>query len=45
MPKIKVKQIDQISHKPVSYAFAVFLRHCQLKNLSPYKYDNSGFYR
>ena len=34
MPKIKVKPVEQISRKPVSYAFAAFMRHCQLKNLS-----------
>ena len=38
MPKIKVKSVDQISRKPVSYAHAAFMRHCQLKNLSPYSY-------
>lgn len=38
MPKIKVKPVDQISRKPVSYAFAAFMRHCQLKNLAPYSY-------
>ena len=38
MPKIKVKQVDQISHKTVSYAFAAFMRRCQLKNLAPYSY-------
>ena len=36
MPKIKVRPVDQISRKPVSYAFAAFMRHCQLKNLAPY---------
>ena len=38
MPKIKVKQVDTLSRKPVSYAFAAFMRHCQLKNLAPYSY-------
>ena len=38
MPRIKVKPVDQISRKPVSYAFAAFMRHCQLKNLAPYSY-------
>ena len=38
MPKIKVKSVDQLSRKPVSYAHAAFMRHCQLKNLAPYSY-------
>ena len=38
MPKIKVKPVEQFSRKPVSYAFAAFMRHCQLKNLAPYSY-------
>ena len=38
MPKIKVKPVEQISRKPVSYAHAAFMRHCQLKNLAPYSY-------
>lgn len=38
MPKIKVRPVDQIIRKPVSYAFAAFMRHCQLKNLAPYSY-------
>ena len=38
MPKIKVRPVDQISRKTVSYALNSFLRHCQLKNLAPYSY-------
>ena len=38
MPKIKLKQVDEISRKTVSYAFTAFMRHCKLKNLSPYSY-------
>lgn len=38
MPKIKVRPVDQISRKEVSYALNSFLRHCQLKNLAPYTY-------
>lgn len=38
MPRIKVKPVDQISHTTVSCAFSNFMRHCQLKNLSPYSY-------
>ena len=38
MPKIKVRPVDQISRKPVSYVFAAFMRLCQLKNLAPYSY-------
>lgn len=38
MPRIKLKQVDQINHTTVSYAFANFMRHCKLKNLSPYSY-------
>ena len=38
MPKIKVKSVDQLSRKPVSYAHAAFMRHCLLKNLAPYSY-------
>ena len=38
MPKIKVRPVDQISRKTVSYALNSFLRHCQLKNLAPYTY-------
>ena len=38
MPRIQLKQVDQISRKEVSYAFTAFMRHCRLKNLSPYSY-------
>ena len=38
MPRIKVKQVDQISRTTVSCAFTNFMRHCKLKNLSPYSY-------
>ena len=38
MPRIKLKQVDQISRTTVSYAFTAFMRHCKLKNLSPYSY-------
>ena len=38
MPKIKVKPVEQITRKPVSYAYDAFMRHCQLKNLAPYSY-------
>ncbi len=38
MPRIKLKQVDGISRKLVSDAFTAFMRHCQLKNLSPYTY-------
>ena len=38
MPRIKLKQVDQISRTTVSYAFANFMRHCKLKSLSPYSY-------
>ena len=42
MPKIKLKQVDQIWRKSVSDAQTSFIRHCQLKNLAPYtvKYSN-----
>ena len=30
MPKIKLKQVDEISRKTVSYAFTAFMRHCKL---------------
>ena len=43
MPKIKVKSVDQLSRKPVSYAHAAFMRHCQLKNLAPY-YEQRNTY-
>ena len=36
MPKIKLKQVDQIWRKSVSDAQTSFIRHCQLKNLAPY---------
>ena len=36
MPRIQFKQVDQIRRKLVSDAFTEFLRHCKLKNLSPY---------
>ena len=36
MPRIKLKQVDGIRHTTASYALDAFLRHCQLKNLSPY---------
>lgn len=39
MPRIKLKQVDGISRKLVSDAFTAFMRHCQLKNLSPYTYQ------
>ena len=38
MPKIKLKRVDGISRKLVSDAYSSFMRHCQLKNLSPYSY-------
>ena len=38
MPRIKVKQVDQFSRTTVSCAFSNFMRHCKLKNLSPYSY-------
>ena len=38
MSRIKLKQVDQISRKTVSDAFAGFMRHCQLKNLAPHTY-------
>ena len=38
MPRIKLKKVDQISRTTVSYAFTAFMRHCKLKNLSPYSY-------
>ena len=38
MARIKVKQIDGICKKPIPDAFSAFMRHCQLKNLSPYSY-------
>lgn len=36
MPRIKLKQVDQIWRKSVSDAQTSFIRHCQLKNLAPY---------
>lgn len=36
MPRIKLKQVDQIGRKIASDAFTVFMRHCKLKNLAPY---------
>ena len=36
MPRIKLKQVDGIRRTTASYALDTFLRHCQLKNLSPY---------
>ena len=36
MPRIKLKQVDQIGRKTASDAFTVFMRHCKLKNLAPY---------
>ena len=36
MPRIKLKQVDGIRRTTASYALDAFLRHCQLKNLSPY---------
>ncbi len=36
MSRIRLKQVDQISRKGVSDALAAFMRHCKLKNLSPY---------
>ena len=48
MPRIKVKMVDQISRKTVSYALSAFMRHCKLKNLSPYSYlyyeKNIGYF-
>ena len=38
MPRIQLKQVDQIRRKEVLYAFIAFMRHCRLKNLSPYSY-------
>ena len=38
MSKIKARQVDTLSRKPVLYAFAAFMRHCQLKNLAPYSF-------
>ena len=38
MARIKLKQVDGISRKPVADAYSAFMRHCQLKNLSPYSY-------
>ena len=38
MARIKLKQVDCISRKPLADAFSAFMRHCQLKNLSPYSY-------
>ena len=38
MSRIRLKQVDQISRKTVSDAFAGFMRHCQLKNLAPHTY-------
>ncbi len=36
MARIIAKQIDGICKKPIPDAFSAFMRHCQLKNLSPY---------
>ena len=36
MAKIKLKQVDGISRKKASDAYESFMRHCKLKNLSPY---------
>ena len=36
MSRIRLKQVDQISRKGVSDALDAFMRHCKLKNLSPY---------
>lgn len=44
MPKIKVRPVEQISRKPVSYAHAAFMRHCQLKNLALYSYLCRGYF-
>lgn len=46
MSRIKLKKVDQISHKTVSDAFAGFMRHCQLKNLGPHTYykENLQFF-
>ena len=38
MAKIKLKQVDGICKKTVPDAYSAFMRHCQLKNLSPYSY-------
>ena len=38
MARIKLKQVDGISRKPLADAYSAFMRHCQLKNLSPYSY-------
>ena len=38
MARIKLKQVDGICKKPIPDAFSAFMRHCQLKNLSPYSY-------
>ena len=47
MPRIKLKQVDGIRRTTASYALDAFLRHCQLKNLSPYSlryYDKNMKY-
>ena len=36
MSRIRFKQVDEISRTTVSCAQTAFLKHCKLKNLSPY---------
>ena len=36
MAKIRLKQVDGIGRVGVSYALSAFIKHCQLKNLTPY---------
>ena len=36
MSRIRFKQVDEISRTTVSCAQSAFLKHCKLKNLSPY---------
>ncbi len=38
MARIKLKHVDGLSRKPLEDAYSAFMRHCQLKNLSPYSY-------
>ena len=44
MSRIRFKQVDEISRTTVSCAQNAFLRHCKLKNLSPYSilYDEKN---
>ena len=42
MPRIRLKQVDQISRKKVSDAFDYFIRHCKLKNLAPYSMQGNN---